>query len=505
MRAFVGNTLLVVASSVLCVLVAELAVRIIDGHSPVALSLPEVLGNLGVDTTARHLDSIPRAQGVDRELFFTSPPPLPNRHKVPAEWVELERRIAPPALLDPDATKGRFMPWDMFKAWNSAFVGEVCKNAYFSGAPGKLFLYDPPANASGEGQQRPRFRFLPDATMPDGLVTNQFGWRGPPVAFKRTPRTVRIVFVGASTVAEIHSVPYSAPEFIENWLNRWSAARKLDIRFEVLNAGRESVRSADIAAIVRQEVAPTRPDLVVYYEGGNDLDLHTVVKDVPSARPAPGDPLERWLRWASSFSALARRAQNLVDGKEWPRPDYKIDWPAGLDEFDPDITRPDLPVHLSEIVHNLDSIRSDLSSVGSEFSVASFHWLAKDGLVVNAGRQQAILQSLNIMYFPFRYRDLERLTAFENRVFAKYDAMHGQPFIDVAKYMPYDPNLFSDGIHNTPAGVRLRAWIELQQLVPLIEARLADGRWPRPVPDMPDTHPAFVHPPRLISFNCKAS
>jgi hypothetical protein len=498
-RNFLANALLSVVSVAVCLVLAEVAVRIIDGQSPVTLALPETIASEGVDTTGGYLDKLPRAAGVDRALFFTDPPPLPNRTKPPAEWLELEKRLQTAPMFAGDGSNP-FLPWDLFKAWNSAFVGDPCKHSYLRGAPGTLFVYDPP-----DGKPRPTFRFLPNATMPDGLVTNGFGWRGPPVPFKRAPRTIRIVFVGASTVAEIHPLPFSGPEYLDNWLNRWAAARKLDVKFEVLNAGRESVGSTDIAAIVRQEVVPLRPDLVVYYEGGNQLQLATMVKDVPKGVPLPAGSVARWLRKAAAYSALARRAESLIAGSEWPKPDYELTWPKGLDEFDPDITRPDLPVNLSTIVRDLDSIRTDLAKVGSELSVASFHWLAKDGLVVDAARQKAILQTLNIAYFPFRYRDLERMTAFENRVFAKYDAMHGLPFIDVAKYMPYDPNLFSDGTHNTPAGIRLRAWIEMQQLVPIIEQHLASGAWPKPMPEMVDVHPAFAVPPRRITFTCKAS
>jgi hypothetical protein len=249
-----------------------------------------------------------------------------------------------------------------------------------------------------------------------------------------------------------------------------------------------------------------RPDLVVYYEGGNQLELSTVVKDVPQATPEPAGRLARTLRELAPYSALARRAQGLTAGGEWPKPDYTIDWPNGLDEFDPDLRRSDLPVKLSAIVRDLDTIYEDLSAVGSAFSVASWHWLAKDGLVVDAVRHKTILDVLNVRYFPFRYRDLERMTAFENRVFAKFNAIHHEPSIDVARYMPNDPDLFSDAVHNTPPGVRLRAWIEMQQIVPIVERHLKDGSWPRPVPaDMPDIHPAFAHPPRQLTFNCKAS
>ena len=71
--------------------------------------------------------------------------------------------------------------------------------------------------------------------------------------------------------------------------------------------------------------------------------------------------------------------------------------------------------------------------------------------------------------------------------------------------MPYDPHLFSDAVHNTPAGVKLRAWIVLQQLIPVIEMKLSAGAWPQPVVSMGDSHPAFRVPPREVRLNCKAS
>ena len=47
------------------------------------------------------------------------------------------------------------------------------------------------------------------------------------------------------------------------------------------------------------------------------------------------------------------------DGSEWPKPAYDLVWPAGVDERDPDIGRPDLPVNLSTILGDLDRIRAD--------------------------------------------------------------------------------------------------------------------------------------------------
>ena len=134
-------------------------------------------------------------------------------------------------------------------------------------------------------------------------------------------------------------------------------------------------------------------------------------------------------------------------------------------------------------------------------SIGSFHWLVKDGLELNASRYKPIMFTLNVTYFPYRYRDLERLTKFENTVFAKYSKEHGLPFVDVARQMTNDPYLFSDAIHNTPAGVKLRGWIVFNQLLPGIEAKLKIGEWPKPA--SPDAPPLKPYKPRLITFDCK--
>jgi len=505
MRRVLANGLLVAVSVVLCLAVAEAATRWIDGHSLLELRLPEARGSMGLDTTAQHIDSVPLARGVDRTWFYRPPPPLPNRGQH-SPWTE---GVAPADPLAKADFRTDFRPPDFFKAWNAAFVGDPCASPFFSGAPGRLIVFDPPS-----GERQPFYRYLPNTTTPLGLVTNQFGFRGPPVDYRRRPDTVRIVLIGASTTAEAHATAYSGSEMLHYWLGLWAAANHPGLRFEVINAGREAVKSPDIEAIVRQEVLPLRPDLVLYYEGANQFELAPLVKNLP-ARP-PGDQQGRegtvadWLREASGWSALARRGRALFGmtevtegGGEPPKPDYKLEWPRGVDEADPDIASPDLPVNLPVIVADLDRMHKELAAVGSEFAVASFMWLAREGMVLNPLRNRLIYDYLNVNHFPFRYRDIARLAAFQNRVFAKYAATRGVPFIDIVRYMPFDPDLFADAIHNTQPGINLRAWIVLQQLVPIIEARLASGAWPKsPPPAQPDSHPAFAIEPRLITFDC---
>jgi hypothetical protein len=494
-----ADTLLIVASMLFSIAAAEGVVRILNGQPLLAFPLPEALDSAGVKPG--QLEQIPLADGVDRQWFLADPPALTNRREPPAGWQQLFNDYQARPSGDSE-----FRPIDNFKVWNSVFVGDPCKHRFLRHSPGKLFVYDPP-----DGDRAPPYRFYPDVTLPDGLVTNQIGWRGRPIEMPPRAKTVRIVFVGASTTVDSHHLPFSYPELVGQWLNQWAMSRHLDVRFEVLNAGRESVDSTDIAAIVHNEVLPLHPDLVVYYEGTNQFRPASIVKKMPdqSAAPPPRTQAKtspEWLRAASRYSALMGRVQSAVglassdlDGGEWPKPDYQVAWPAGLDEQDPDLSHPNLPVSLNIIQRDLDRIRADLATVGGEFALSSFVWMVKDGMVLDPVRHRYILEQLNVVNYPFRYRDLERLAKFQNRLLAKYAAVRGAPFVDIARYMPLDPDLFVDAVHLTYAGIHLQAWIALQQLLPTIEKHLKDGTWPRPTsPDLP--LPTFT--PRQITFSC---
>lgn len=503
-----ADTLLIVVSVVLSIAMAEGVVRYLNGQPLLVFPLPEPI-DLGLPKPGI-LERLPVAEGVDAKWFTSDPPPLPNRTKPPPGWQEFFHYMEAHPSGNPE-----FRTMDNFKVYNSAFVGDPCAHRFLRYAPGKLFVYDPPDGKpfvydAPDGKPRPPYRFYPDVTLPDHLVTNQLGWRGRPIEVPRRDRTIRIVFVGASTTIDAHWFPFSHPEFIGHWLHLWAAAHHPDIHFEVLNAGRESVSTTDLAAIVRTEVLPLRPDLVVYYEGGNTFDPGTIVPDVPqgsAVRPPPKQKLPpQWLQAVARYSALMGRIEAAVgyagsdlDGHEWPKPEYQVVWPPGLDEFDPDLSYPWLPVNLNQIQRVLDEIRGDLATTGGELAVSSFPWMVKDGMVLDPIRHRYILEQLNVDKYPFRYRDIERLANFQNRLLAKYAATHGLPFVDTAGVMPLDPDLFVDAVHMTYPGVRVHGWVAMLQLLPTIEKHLKDGTWPAPAkPDLP--LPTFT--PREITFSC---
>jgi hypothetical protein len=292
----------------------------------------------------------------------------------------------------------------------------------------------------------------------------------------------------------MHAEPYSYPELVNIWLNQWASARHPGVSFDTINGGREGVNSSSIQAIVKQELSPVEPDLVVYYEGANQfwpIDyLSTTLP--PRSRvsgPQPGALV--------SYSAIARRVENAVigelkPGSEPPKPRLAMQWPADLDEHEPDLTNPHLPYETQHVLGDLDLIRHTLDDDGSRLAIASFVWLVHPGLVLDPVRDALVFSYLNTTFWPFTYAHMRRFLDFQTRVFRKYAAAHALDFIDLAGLYPSDPRLFGDAIHMTTAGIRLQAWLVFNALVPIVERRLASREWPRPIRHPLSKHPAFA-------------
>jgi hypothetical protein len=340
---------------------------------------------------------------------------------------------------------------------------------------------------------------------PYGLVTNQFGWRGPPIELRKAANTIRIAFVGSSTSVNNHWFPFSYPELAGFFLDKWTQ-EAFGVRVEMINAGREGIASTSIAAVVRDEVLPLEPDLVVYYEGGNQFSPGLIIRlsEDPGAPPntsvkAP----DRGAGYLGQWSALVKRIEGLLSapGGEPSKPAYKVVWPSDVNEFDPPLDHKSLPVSLSTIIHDLDTIRDAVAKEGGEFVVSSFFWLVYDGMKLDP--HTYLYKYLNEIFYPVRYRDMERLAAFQNRVLRKYARDRGSLFMDVAGAMPREPALFSDAVHATYDGVRLHAWMAAQMLAPWLRERIESGRLPRPFASSLQTHPAFPGNEHTLLFDCE--
>jgi hypothetical protein len=497
------SVLLIAFSTIAAVLLCEAALRLVGPRAlrelqPVAKQVA-IDKDLDVVGAARYVAELPAEPGTDRRWFSEDPPPLTSRERV--------SKVAQ-ARYDDFVRRGIYGPQAQY-LWNRLYVQtNVCApNSMFKNYPRTVLAFDPP-----ERSVHPYYRFPINSTLPSGLVTNQFGLRGPQIALAKPPKTIRIAFVGASTTINSHNFAFSYPEHVVDWLNRFAAAQRYDVRFEVLNAGREGINSEDIAPIVREEIMPLDPDIVVYYEGANQFGAGRMV--IPPIPPRSqidaGESTEvhrvpKLIRAHSVLGELTDRALNgFVSAGEPRKPLYKLVWPLGVDPKNPDVNSSHLPSQLPIILKNLDNIRETLRSNGGQLVLCSFEWLASDNLALSPNAHKFIYQQLNTVLWPLRYADIRRLADFQNLVFRRYAESRRVPYLKVAELLPQDPNLFIDAIHMTEVGERLKAWIVFQQLIPTVRQEIESGRLPRrgPAPTLPAV-PSFAA--TEVSATCNTS
>jgi hypothetical protein len=428
-------------------------------------------------------DTLPEIPGLDRAWYDREPEP-PRRD--------------PP---DPDlVARAAKYPGDMaspFFSFNRRYLAQqVCggQRPEVFGTLDDFYVFNPI-----EPQPYPAYRHLRHARPPGWFPTNNFGWRGHDVALERPADVIRLAFVGASTTIDNYGAKLSHPELVEHWLNAWARETKIAPRFEVINAGRSGVDSRSIAAVVRQEIAPVDPDLVVFYEGANQFWPGQIVRTRLGrlfARPTSTFPRPPALaRYSALYVRLKRTADRVTggDGSEPRKPPFQVDWPDGVNERDPDPDSPRLPMDLPKVVRDLDDMQKTVSATGGDLAMSSFIWLVRDGLLLDPARHSVIYQYLNQTYWPLTYGHMRRMADFQNRVFETFARRRDLPFLDVARDFPPDPDLFDDAIHLNYQGLKLQAWLYVRALVPIVEQRLAIGAWPRPARQpAPTTHPAFA-------------
>ena len=481
-----ARTAIVVAAMLVALMLAELTTRASDGYRVFTVGLQRARDvQPSATPDLRHLP-VTLAEGVKAEWYEQTPPAIPPA-PTPAA-------VAARAAAHPGDPLGPFF-W-----WNAAFIrDQVC--GHKDGAPGTLddfYVFEP-----ADGKPYPRYRHIPHVTPPGWFTPNAFGWRGAEISANRPPQTIRIAFAGSSTTVGSYGSRFSHPEIIGYWLNLWARAQSLPYAFETINTARPGLEATSIAAIVGNEVLSVDPDLVVYYEGANNFAPSWAL-DMPGAVPARPPVTFRTRSRAENYSALAERVFNVAlkagqSGTEPAKPRYAFKWPAGVSENNPDVTRPGLPIAMDVVVAGLDSIRHSLAGTGTELALSSFVWMVYDGMRLDMSRNLTLFRYLNETYWPVRYSHMRRMADFENAVFRNYARTYQLTYLPMAEAYPSDPDLFGDAIHMSERGLRLQAWLYLQQLIPIIQARIASHTWPKaPSPHRPSAD-WTREPPRLVT------
>jgi hypothetical protein len=136
--------------------------------------------------------------------------PLPD--DVRAAWLAappapVERPPPEPRLIAMAAAAARngVPGFQALRLWNAEAVRQLgcAALADLQRLPPPLALFEP----TRPGAVQPLFRYLPDNSLPGGLVTNRFGFRGPDLPVDKPPDTIRVAFVGASTTVGLWHLP----------------------------------------------------------------------------------------------------------------------------------------------------------------------------------------------------------------------------------------------------------------------------------------------------------
>lgn len=363
---------------------------------------------------------------------------------------------------------------DLMKVWNLNYIKKIFsvdslryQKVVFDGYSDKTILAFTPFDST----EFPVYKYLQSSTLPNSKVRfNAFGFGGSDLSLLKAKNTIRIAFLGGSTTQQIGGCDFAYPDYLERWLNEWAIGKKIDFTFEVINAGRVAQRSMDFEAILKYEILPLRPDLVIYYEGRNQFWLQNLYGfNHPYSFD---DNLTYTIFRHSLLSQLVYQRLGLSYLKiiENQKPSAKQFWPASVDINNPDPYNPYLPANMNQIVNDLTKIKSHLDS-NQTLILSSFAMMASD----------TILQSVNYSpiynywlreYGRIPLHDINNLNNYENRVFYNYAKKNNIPFLDVATELKKHPDIFTDGIHLTCEGMKLHAWIVFAQALKTIEKQL---------------------------------
>ncbi len=280
------------------------------------------------------------------------------------------------------------------------------------------------------------------------FTINRYGLRGPMPADPKRPGRKRILCLGGSS-----TFGYTVSDGEE-----WPAqlAKRLGDGFEVLNAGRPGATTYADFSYLRDRLLRLEPDLVVLYEGFNDLwrGVRRHAGEQPDygrvdpAMPPRPDPLDRGepAAWPLRVSFLASQgAAKLAARLPPPAP------PFPEPELGPGRFRFDAGV-VSLYEHNLREIvrlcrRGDAVPVVATFAACDDPSLPTDQQERRLRYVLANIPQLDVgsaQEGMDLYREITRRVAREE----------GAPLVDLARSMTKDLRAYTDTIHFTPEGER---------------------------------------------------
>ncbi len=283
-----------------------------------------------------------------------------------------------------------------------------------------------------------------ELVMMEQFSTNNLGFRGPDVAVPKPAGRVRIACVGGSTTVEGYDDRMTYPAMLQDLL-REKFPQAAD-RIEVVNCGVIGLLSREELPMLPEFLA-LEPDLVVYYNGINDLRFdYTAWLNSDAAWPTPYDRFRR----ALGKSAFLRRFWH--------------------DKFIPSDAVLKQRVRTATM-DNLEKLFSGLKGAGIPVAVCSFVGPEPDVLDPD-GLAYADTQFVPPWFENLNLREWTRFRGFLNEGFRRLCDEQKLIYLPVAEEQRTGFDHFTDLCHMTPKGIETKAGIVCGHIAPLVAERL---------------------------------
>jgi acyl-CoA synthetase (AMP-forming)/AMP-acid ligase II/lysophospholipase L1-like esterase/acyl carrier protein len=282
------------------------------------------------------------------------------------------------------------------------------------------------------------------------FTTNSLGFRSPEIESTPAPNELRVVVVGASTVAGAYAKTNSTtfPSLLEQKLRRRMPGRPIN----VINAGIEGYTVRDIDRLLERGIIALRPSLVLVYAGFNDMALicKASAPRPQALRPAPAPSLPSWVlsREIISKNTVSLRQAPVRAGVVDPKKFFPNGYSGSL----------------SNIVTRLNDagIETVLMTVARAFN-------ATDGEVGKKLATTALFYN-----HCLDYDGVNKAGNMFNQAIADVATRHNVTLLDFGKKMSRGPKYFVDAAHFTRAGEEMASDIIYEEITnnPTVATRL---------------------------------
>jgi lysophospholipase L1-like esterase len=268
------------------------------------------------------------------------------------------------------------------------------------------------------------------------IRSNSLGLRSPEIDVARTPGSLRIAVIGASTVmgAYAASNEESFPALMEARLRVLYPNRLV----EVVNAGMVGYSLADQRRMLTHRVTVLHPDLVIVYPGSNDFAGYCREKEVRTEPPRQGLPTLSLPNWLLSTEILLKNTSGL---REVPVPSGDV----------VDAAKLDISTYVAELEQLIESSHKRGMKIVLATNARAYRRDQEPKL------QQQLSRTARFYNHCFSLEGLHVLYERHNLAIRETGALLGVPVVDLHNQIPGGTRFFVDSHHFTKQGESVAA------------------------------------------------